>query len=441
MEESTTARRSACPVPGPGARPALRALRKILWIALICWLIATMVPSEGYLGGAYTEFAINRAIAGRGFRLGAWEVQAWTQKIQDAVHRPGADLSPAQQHDLVVAYFAAIDRMDELNGSIVHLYSDPNQRDPKATAAPLQAELDALRAGQRERRPAVEEILQSQVTAMLQANGLLTANHVWPPVLFHFSESPDVLIASPRDRVQIAESAFMQPDAPVVQKESVEGQIEHDLNVSALVDGTGGFATYPTMVVEVGDLRWVLDTIAHEWFHTYLAFRPLGWHYADNGDTRTLNETAATIVGEELGEQALAAYYPERVPPPPRPAIHLASLSGRQAPAPEFSFGAAMRETRLRVDDLLAQGKVHEAEAYMEAQRKVIVSHGYALRKLNQAYFAFHGSYAVGPAATDPIGEKLRALRDRSLSLRSFVEIVRTITSTWQLNATLAQRS
>ena len=70
-----------------------------------------------------------------------------------------------------------------------------------------------------------------------------------------------------------------------------------------------------------------------------------------------------------------------------------------------------MRTTRLKVDTLLAQGKIAEAEAYMEAQRQVIVNHGYALRKLNQAYFAFHGSYAEGPSATDPIGPKLRALQ------------------------------
>ena len=47
----------------------------------------------------------------------------------------------------------------------------------------------------------------------------------------------------------------------------------------------------------------------------------------------------------------------------------------------------------------------------MEARRQELVKQGYAIRKLNQAYFAFHGSYAVGTGATDPIGGKLRALR------------------------------
>jgi len=53
-----------------------------------------------------------------------------------------------------------------------------------------------------------------------------------------------------------------------------------------------------------------------------------------------------------------------------------------------------MRETRIRVDKLLAQGRIEEAEAYMEERRQEFVAHGYYIRKLNQAYFAFHGAYA-----------------------------------------------
>jgi hypothetical protein len=74
----------------------------------------------------------------------------------------------------------------------------------------------------------------------------------------------------------------------------------------------------------------------------------------------------------------------------------------------------------------------------MEAQRRVFVANGYHLRKLNQAYFAFHGSYAVGPGATDPIGDKLRALRQRSPDLASFLRVVERVTSVAQLDAALA---
>ncbi len=48
-------------------------------------------------------------------------------------------------------------------------------------------------------------------------------------------------------------------------------------------------------------------------------------------------------------------------------------------------------------DELLAAGKIEEAEAYMEARRQVFWDNGYAIRKLNQAYFAFYGAYADVP--------------------------------------------
>ena len=76
-----------------------------------------------------------------------------------------------------------------------------------------------------------------------------------------------------------------------------------------------------------------------------------------------------------------------------------------------------MRATRLVVDELLKQGKVDEAEAFMEARRLTFVENGYPLRVLNQAYFAFHGSYATGASSTDPIGPKLRQLRAQSATL------------------------
>jgi hypothetical protein len=96
-----------------------------------------------------------------------------------------------------------------------------------------------------------------------------------------------------------------------------------------------------------------------------------------------------------------------------------------------------MASTRVRVDRLLEQGQIEEAEAFMEAQRQLFVSHGYPIRKLNQAYFAFYGAYADTPGATgsDPIGPALLTLREQSDSLRAFMDAVAPITSLEQLLA------
>ena len=81
-----------------------------------------------------------------------------------------------------------------------------------------------------------------------------------------------------------------------------------------------------------------------------------------------------------------------------------------------------MQATRIRVDELLAAGDVNGAEAYMEARRRIFVAEGYPIRKLNQAYFAFHGAYATtGAAGVSIIGEQVLELRRRSPSLAEFL--------------------
>ena len=73
-----------------------------------------------------------------------------------------------------------------------------------------------------------------------------------------------------------------------------------------------------------------------------------------------------------------------------------------------------MRITRETADQMLAAGKIDEAEAYMEQRRQLFWDHGYQIRKLNQAYFAFHGAYADQPggaAGEDPVGAAVRKLR------------------------------
>jgi hypothetical protein len=68
----------------------------------------------------------------------------------------------------------------------------------------------------------------------------------------------------------------------------------------------------------------------------------------------------------------------------------------------------------------------------MEQQRQLFVAQGYAIRKLNQAYFAFYGGYAAEPggaAGLDPIGPLLRRLREASPSLSAFLHDVGGITS------------
>ena len=94
-----------------------------------------------------------------------------------------------------------------------------------------------------------------------------------------------------------------------------------------------------------------------------------------------------------------------------------------------FDFDVEMRKTRRRVDDLLADGSVEEAESYMEERRKLFVANGFNIRKLNQAFFAFHGTYAESPTSVSPIGDQLHQLRDRMPDLGTFIGTVSRMSS------------
>ena len=78
----------------------------------------------------------------------------------------------------------------------------------------------------------------------------------------------------------------------------------------------------------------------------------------------------------------------------------------------------------MRVDELLSDGLVDEAEAYMEERRRRFVANGFHIRKLNQAYFAFHGTYADSPASVNPIGGQLGKMRSLISDLGTFVGTV-----------------
>jgi len=135
-------------------------------------------------------------------------------------------------------------------------------------------------------------------------------------------------------------------------------------------------------------------------------------------------------------------YYPELVPPEPSTDSDTTTQESEVGSTHLFDFRAEMRETREVADRLLAEGKIDQAEIYMELRRQYFWDFGYHIRKLNQAYFAFHGAYADQPggaAGDDPIGVAVRALRDQSSSLADFLNQISWIWSVEQLTEAVSK--
>ena len=373
-----------------------------------------------------------------------WTVDAAAVKISQASLGDTGYLDPAQGHEVVLEYLRLLQAAEEFEARLAEIYADPALTDAASAAAPIASELDATRQALRRLQPSAETVLQEQVAIVLADLGLGAGGEIFPPVSFHFSRLPDALIVSPRTVIRQDANIQLDPGLPLEEHVALESGVERALDVSALVVPVGGIGTYPTMVQETTALDWVLETVVHEWVHNYLSLRPLGLNYETTPELRTMNETTASLLGTEIGQQVLRRSYPERTPPE---VLHAppAAESAPQAPPepPAFDFRAEMHATRVKVDALLADGRVEEAEAYMEARRQVFYDQGYRfLRRLNQAYFAFYGAYADEPggaAGEDPVGEAVRALRASSGSPLEFLRRMAWMDSYADLTRVLAE--
>ncbi|GAB4486987.1 MAG: hypothetical protein Fur0016_17190 [Anaerolineales bacterium] len=409
--------------------------RFVDYLTLTLFLLFTLTTSEVRL--TRTAERVHILASSHAFDLTGWMFNsAWLKLTQSAITSPRY-FTPDAQRETVLEYLRLVEDMQNVEREIRLIYTDPNQPDPFTASAESRAELIRLYLREKSLAPFSESVLEMQVTAILNELGLTSGGQPIPWVLYHITPLPKNLVLSPREVIRQETSYLLQPEMTLEEVIQLEDTVAARLGYSTLVVEIGGLAAYPTMVMRTTALDWLSNTIAHEWIHLYLGQRPLGMNYDRTPELRTMNETAASIAGDEIGRMVMERYYPEMAVRYFN-ATQLASLN--LLPAPAFDFRAEMYETRVRADELLAEGKIEEAEAYMEARRQVFWENGYAIRKLNQAYFAFHGAYADAPggaAGVDPVGPAVRELRARSTTLTEFLERIAQMSSFEELLASL----
>jgi hypothetical protein len=352
-----------------------RAARRRVAIIVVSFLLGALL-----VGAAA---AIRDARSEDRFDLVRWERNTLLGKLVHAVGAPLRDDLDADE--AIVEYFALEDRTGEG---------------------------DAL-------ENAVEAAIEGRIDAVLQDLGLnarlplFGPLSIFPPVDVELVAPPQVLVVSPRDRIERRSADLLRPDLTLEDIEAIEARVEvDDRQVSALVVRSGGVATYPAIVTDTRSYRGTVETAAHEWVHHYLTFYPLGIRYFTSSDAESINETVADIVGDEVAALVLERYGDPTTPAPP----------GEQ---PAVDRNEVLRNLRLEVDDLLAAGRVDEAEGRMNEVRDELCAAGICIRKINQAFFAWFGTYAARPDSVDPLGPQLRELRDLSSDIGDFLSRVR----------------
>jgi hypothetical protein len=421
-------------------RKLIRLLRK--WLTRLLVLVLVM----SVMGGGSVQFRettdrVHCYTRPLEFGYLQWTLDALAVKVSQFGLGASNLLGPTAGRSFVLSYYSRLGEAQRAEAELRLAYGDPERGRNAPGVDELVAAVAELRDKVDRTQPIAEGVLQDQISYMLSVLGLHIGGAPFPPVAFRFTRPPHALIVSPRDVIRQDTNISLQSDISLAQRVELEQEVEQGLNVSALVVPTGGIGIYPTMVQETTSVAWVVETIVHEWVHNYLTLRPLGLNYYTSPELRTMNETTASILGEEIGRLVLQRYYPEYVPEEMPERVDPGET---QSEPPAFDFRAEMYETRVNVDRLLAQGEIEQAEDYMEQRRILFWENGYRIRRLNQAYFAFYGAYADEPggaAGEDPVGAAVRALWAISDSPVDFLRTMSWMDDFDDLKRVLAERS
>jgi hypothetical protein len=354
-----------------------------------------------------------------------WELKAMWNKAIHLSFGAAHHLTSHQQRVIIEDYIRLLSQARETEQQLTALYSDPVFKDTDLIKK-LEGDLALIKTQLKHQTGLAESVLQFQISQAIASLGITHIRTPFPPVLFQTTPLPKQLIISPRDTIRKEMSVSLIPDISLAEMVAIEELVEEYTDYSALVVPIGGVGTYPSMIIETTALTNLLDTAAHEWIHNHLTFRPLGARYSASPALRTMNETTASIAGGEIMRETLRIFYPEYSPLEVTLPENLNASNQMTSvnPGGSFNFSQMMYETRIQVDELLADGKIDEAEEFMENQRQFFWENGYQIRKLNQAYFSFYGAYADAPfsaAGRDPVGEDVRSFRTQQPDLATFI--------------------
>ena len=287
---------------------------KIIWSLLI--LLLLILPIRGSSVDPTQQLEKIRSYSRiYEFDYVTWTVSALGRKLTQSGLGVNRYISTGDGRQIIEDYLVLKNRVTQLESELENILSDPTMDDHQDYAEQARDELIRAKTQREHLAPFVEQILQDQINNALAELDISLGGQLIPPVLYRSEPNSSALIVSPRNEIYQEANLMLIRGLSIDDIIQLENDIEANLDLSALVVGIGGVGLYPSMIIESGNLDWLIHVIGHEWTHNYLTLRPLGAHYNASPELKTINETIADLSADEIQRSTFQLYYPELLPP------------------------------------------------------------------------------------------------------------------------------
>ena len=244
-------------------------------------------------------------------------------------------------------------------------------------------------------------------------------NIIFPSPEFNVGSSPKLLVTSPRNKIERKEELLLVPSLDIETIEALEGSVASD-ELSSIIINIGGIAAYPSIIAEGKSSRDLFLTVSHEWIHQYLIFHPLGRSYFSSKEMKEINETLANIFSKKLLKSLCKKDFEIK-----NEICSIPIIKNKN----KFDYREFMKKLRNNVDELLSEGKINDAEKLMNESTLILNNNGIKIRKINQAWFAFNGTYGDSPSSISNYNNELTDLIDSYDNLKDAIDVIKNIRS------------
>ena len=131
-----------------------------------------------------------------------WTMDALEVKLERLPLNTIDYLDREGQRQIVFDYINLIGEIQQAEGELNLIYTNPEIDNPESQAKPIRENLDSLYNLRADLAPLAENVLQEMLSTIVAEMGFTPLGQPIPPVMYHSTPLPWALIVSPRERIE-----------------------------------------------------------------------------------------------------------------------------------------------------------------------------------------------------------------------------------------------